>query len=160
MYILLICCQIDLRILLTFCQLFPKMSFIVKETPASCVCSPVSCNLGQLLHLSSCLVVVWAFLRPAVCRASLGEGLSAAASRWSGACASVGQVPTGVMLFLPRAQDVARTCDVLLHVFCHDWGQVEASGFSPQLLFSFVLVLPWETTRGGWTPCTLAPLPC
>lgn len=31
MYILLICCQIDLRILL-ICGLFPKMSFIVKET--------------------------------------------------------------------------------------------------------------------------------
>ena len=70
----------NLRILFTFCQLFPKMSFIVKETPASCVCTPVSCNLGQLLHLSSCLVVVWAFLRPAVCRASLGEGLSAVSS--------------------------------------------------------------------------------
>ena len=70
----------NLRISFTFCQLFPKMSFIVKETPASCVSSPVSCHLGQLLQLSSCLAVVWAFLGPAVCRASLSEGLSAASS--------------------------------------------------------------------------------
>ena len=56
-----------------------------------------------------------------------------------------GAGPPEVILVLLRAQDIHRTCDVLLHVFDlgvnRDRGQVEASGLSLQLLFPFVLSL-------------------
>ena len=71
---------------------------------------------------------MWACLRPVVCSVSLGAGLSAVSWWWSRPCTFVWQVPTEVMLVLPRAHDVDRTCDVLLHVllpWCQPWPDLD-----------------------------------